>query len=224
MDVTNQEMIEKGIETIIDQVGRLDILINNAGLGINGPLEDLPKRNIEQVFETNLFGTIGTIKAALPHMRKQKNGLIINISSIAGLVGLPYRTIYCASKFGVEGLTEALRMELKKFNIHVCSLQPGSISTEIKKRRLSFISELSAYQPEIGRVNALTNTHVEGGLPAEKVAQAIYRICTARVIRPKYRVAKPLESAVPFIKKWLPFSVFEKILMRHYEMDSKVNV
>jgi NAD(P)-dependent dehydrogenase (short-subunit alcohol dehydrogenase family) len=220
MDITDQVLIEKGVKTVIEQAGRLDVIINNAGLGINGPLEDLPLENIEQIIETNLMGMIGTIKASLQYMRRQKTGLIINISSIAGSVGLPYRSIYCMSKFGVEGLTEALRYELKKFNIQVCSLQPGSISTDIKKRRLSFISDSSPYQPEIGKIDALSNSHVKNGLPAERVAEAIFRICTSKVVRPRYKVAKPMESLVPRIKNWIPFPIFEKLLMRHYKIDT----
>jgi NAD(P)-dependent dehydrogenase (short-subunit alcohol dehydrogenase family) len=111
LDVRNTDTIQKAVAKIIATSGRLDIVINNAGVGITGPIEEIPMAEIKNNFETNLFGPIEVMKAVLPQMRAQKSGLIINITSIAAYMGLPYRGIYSASKGALELITEALRME-----------------------------------------------------------------------------------------------------------------
>jgi NAD(P)-dependent dehydrogenase (short-subunit alcohol dehydrogenase family) len=113
LDVRNNESIQFAIAKVIATSGRLDILINNAGVGITGPLEEIPTQEIKNNFETNFFGPIEVMKSVLPQMRSQNSGLIINITSIAGYMGLPYRSVYSASKGALELITEALRMEVK---------------------------------------------------------------------------------------------------------------
>jgi NAD(P)-dependent dehydrogenase (short-subunit alcohol dehydrogenase family) len=134
LDVRNSDSIQAAVAKIIASSGRLDIVINNAGVGITGPLEEIPSEEIKNNFETNLFGPIEVMKAALPQMRTQKSGLIINITSIAGYMGLPYRSIYSASK-GLELITEALRMEVKSFGIHITNVAPGDFATNIASGR-----------------------------------------------------------------------------------------
>ena len=115
--------------------GRLDIVINNAGVGITGPLEEIPMEEMKNNFDTNFFGPIEVMKAVLPQMREQKSGLIINVTSIAGYMGLPYRSIYSASKGALELITEALRMEVKSFGIHITNVAPGDFATNIASGR-----------------------------------------------------------------------------------------
>ena len=129
LDVTKKETIESCIAELVEKEGKIDVLINNAGVGITGPIEEIPEEEIKRNFETNFFGPINVIKSVLPQMRDQNNGLIINITSIAGYMGLPYRGIYSASKGALEILTEAFRMELKDFNIHMTNLAPGDFAT-----------------------------------------------------------------------------------------------
>ena len=117
LDVKDVASIIKAVNNIIEAEGRLDVLINNAGAGITGPLEEIPDVEMKANFETNFFGPINVIKSVLPQMRSQKSGLIINVTSIAGYMGLPYRGIYSASKSALSLATEAFRMELKPFNI-----------------------------------------------------------------------------------------------------------
>lgn len=125
LDVTDLSSIQHCIAKIINIEGRLDILINNAGVGITGPVEEVPEDEIYRNFQTNFFGPINIIKMVLPSMRKQHSGLIINITSIAGYMGLPYRGIYSASKGALELITEALRIEIKDFNIKMTSVAQG---------------------------------------------------------------------------------------------------
>ena len=117
LDVRDVESIKKCVSQVIQKSGRIDVLINNAGVGITGPLEEIPTEEIMNNFQTNLFGPIEVMKAVLPQMRQQKSGLIINVTSIAGYMGLPFRGVYSASKGALELITESLRMEVKQFGI-----------------------------------------------------------------------------------------------------------
>ena len=125
LDVRDVSTIQKAVALVIRNEKKLDILINNAGVGITGPLEEIPMEEIKNNFETNFFGPIDVMKAVLPQMRAQKSGLIINITSIAGYMGLPYRSIYSASKGALEIITEALRMETKSFGVQITNVAPG---------------------------------------------------------------------------------------------------
>jgi len=135
LDVSDELAVKNVIEKVIAINSRLDALINVAGFGISGAVEDTPTEAIKREIDTNLFGTIYTIKAALPHMRNQKEGIIINFSSIAGLVGLPYQAFYSTSKFAVEGFSEALRYEVEQFGIKVVVIEPGDFKTNFTQRK-----------------------------------------------------------------------------------------
>ena len=129
MDVDDGESVRKIILKIVDKVHRIDILVNNAGYGLFGALEDTSIEEIKEQFETNYFGAVRTIKAVLPTMRKQKSGIIINISSIAGVVGIPGECVYSSSKFALEGLSESISYELQLYGIKVILIEPGVIKT-----------------------------------------------------------------------------------------------
>jgi NAD(P)-dependent dehydrogenase (short-subunit alcohol dehydrogenase family) len=130
LDVNDDTSVHDAIDTIVKENGRIDVLVNNAGYDLFGPLEESSLEEIKQQFETNVFGVIRTTKAVIPTMRKQGNGIIVNISSVGGTVGLfPFTTAYHASKFAIEGFTESLRQELADFNIHIILIEPGSISS-----------------------------------------------------------------------------------------------
>ena len=129
LDVTNEKSILEAIKKIIAEKGRIDILVNNAGYSLLGPLEQLQINEIKEEFETNFFGIIKLIQSVLPTMRKQSYGRIINISSLAGRIGLPFSSAYVSSKFALEGLTESLGYEIQTFGIHVILIEPGVIRT-----------------------------------------------------------------------------------------------
>jgi len=220
LNVESQTSVQNCIKRIISQHKRIDVVINNAGMGMISSLEEAPMHSIEQVLNTNLMGVVRITQAVLPHMRAQENGKIINISSIAGLMGLPYRSIYSASKFAVEGLTESLRTEVRKFGIEVCTLQPGSILTDIQANRASYIPAESAYNPELIDVERIINEEVSSGIPAKMVALAVERILRKKRLDSKYVVAKPFQKLVTTIQRLLPSSTFERMLMRHYDIKS----
>jgi|SRR5215217_4687726 len=129
MDVDNDDSVRNTIQRILDEKEKVDILVNNAGYGLFGALEDMSLNEIKRQFETNLFGAMRTIKEILPTMRKQKNGIIINVTSIAGVVGIPAECAYVSSKFALEGLSESISYELQPFGIKVILVEPGVINT-----------------------------------------------------------------------------------------------
>ncbi len=129
MDVDNDDSIRNTIQNVLDEKKKIDILINNAGYGLFGALEDISIEEAKKQFETNLFGAIRTIKEVLPTMREQKNGLIINITSLAGIVGIPAECIYVSTKFALEGLSESISYELQPYGIQVILIEPGVITT-----------------------------------------------------------------------------------------------
>ena len=130
LDVNEDESIRIGIQKIISESGRIDILINNAGYGMFGPIEEISIKEIKEQFETNFFGTIRLIKAIVPIMRKQRNGTIVNISSMVGRFGVPLNAAYVSSKFALEGLSESISFELEEFGIKVILVEPGVIQTD----------------------------------------------------------------------------------------------
>ena len=129
MDVDNDDSVRNAIQKIIDKKKKIDILVNNAGYGLFGALEDISIEEIKKQFETNLFGAIRTIKEVLPTMREQQNGIIINVTSIAGIVGVPAECIYVSTKFALEGLGESISYELRPYGIKVILIEPGVINT-----------------------------------------------------------------------------------------------
>ena len=150
LNVNDSASINKCIDEIIKIEGGIDVLINNAGVGITGPLEEIPEIEIENNFKTNFFGPLNIIKKILPSMRSKKSGLIINITSLAAYVGTPYRSVYSASKAALDLVSETLNMETKPFNINVVTVAPGEFSTNIASRRYhAFSAKTSPYHEKL---------------------------------------------------------------------------
>ena len=219
MDVLKKRSIDQVIETIKQREGRLDILVNNAGMGITGPIEETATEEVKKVFDTNLFGAVEVINATLPLMREQKSGLIINVTSIAGYMGLPFRGFYSATKGALETVSEALSMEVKSFGIKVCCVAPGDFATNIAKGRYhSPVLEHSAYKNVYQKNLDLMNSHVSEGSDPKKMAEAILKIMNNPTPKIHYKVGEPLQKFSIFLKRILPDRIFEKILMKHYKM------
>ncbi|MGJ8593106.1 MAG: SDR family oxidoreductase [Aquaticitalea sp.] len=219
LDVSDVDSIEKAIETIIVKSGRLDVVINNAGAGITGPVEEIPMDEIKRNFETNFFGPINVIKAVLPQMRVQNSGLIINISSIAGYMGLPYRGVYSASKGALELITEAMRMEIKGFNIHMTNVAPGDFATNIAAGRYHApVLEHSPYKSPYGNTLKLMDAHVDEGKDPMMMAKAIHQIIMTDAPKIHYKVGEFMQKFSIVLKRVLPDKVYEKMLMKHYKL------
>lgn len=219
LDVKDNTSITRTIETITASEGRLDILINNAGAGITGPIEETPEEEIKANFDTNFFGPINVIKAVLPQMRSQNSGLIINVTSIAGYMGLPYRGIYSASKGALELLTEAFRMELKGFNINMTNVAPGDFATNIAAGRYHApLLEDSPYKEPYGNTLKLMNDHVDGGSDPNLMAKAIFNIINKKNPKTHYKVGEFMQKFSIVLKRVLPDKIYERLLMNHYKL------
>jgi len=219
LDVKYEATISETVNTIIDKEGQLDVVINNAGAGITGPIEETPNAEIKNNFDTNFFGPINVIKAVLPQMRKQHAGLIINITSIAGYMGLPYRGVYSASKGALELLTEAFRMEIKDFNIKMTNVAPGDFATNIAAGRYHApLLDDSPYKKPYGDTLDLMNTHVDNGSNPDMMAKSVYRIINTPNPKGHYKVGEFMQKFSIVLKRILPDKVYEKLLMKHYKL------
>ncbi len=219
LDVTRQETIQTAIAQVISEAGRIDVLINNAGVGITGPIEETPDEEIKKAFDTNYFGPLQVIKSVLPHMRRQKSGLVINITSIAGYMGLPFRGIYSASKGALELTTEAYRMELKDFNIHMVNVAPGDFATNIAAGRYHApVLEDSPYRKAYGNTLELMNQHVDEGNDPKEMAEAIYKIIQTKAPKGHYKVGERMQKFSIVLKRVLPDKMYERLLLKHYKL------
>lgn len=219
LDVRDSNSIASAAAEVIEKAGRIDVLINNAGVGITGPLEEIPSEEIRNNFETNLFGPIEVMKKVLPQMRTQKSGLIINITSIAGYMGLPYRSVYSSSKGALELITEALRMEVKSFGIHITNVAPGDFATNIAAGRYHApVLKGSAYEITYGATLNEMNTHVDSGSNPNEMAEAIYKIINTSNPKIHYKVGAFMQKFSIVLKRILPDKVYEKMLMNHYKL------
>lgn len=219
LDVTDNTSIQSAIKTIIDKEGQLDVLINNAGAGITGPLEEIPEIEIKRNFETNFFGPINMIKAVLPQMRVQKSGLIINVTSIAGYMGLPYRGIYSASKAALEIITETFRIEIKDFNINMVNVAPGDFATNIAAGRYHApVIKGSPYEKKYSMVLKAIDEDVNKGNDPILVASAIYKIINTSNPKTHYKVGAFMQKFSIVLKRILPDKTYEKLLLKHYKL------
>jgi len=219
LEVRNPDSIHAAVSKIIATSGRLDIVINNAGVGISGPLEEIPMEEIKNNFETNFFGPIEVMKAALPQMRLQKSGLIINITSIAGYMGLPYRSVYSASKGALELVTEALRMEVKSFGIQITNVAPGDFATNIASRRFHApVIKDSAYEIPYGNTLKMMDQQVDSGSDPDEMAKAVYEIIQNPNPKIHYKVGVFMQQFSIVLKRILPDKVYEKMLMNHFKL------
>ncbi|MFV8333405.1 SDR family oxidoreductase [Flavobacterium sp. XS1P32] len=219
LDVRDTESIQAAVAKVIALTGRLDVVINNAGIGITGPLEEIPMQEIKNNFETNFFGPIAVMQAVLPQMRTQQSGLIINITSIAAYMGLPYRSIYSASKGALELVTESLRMEVKSFGIAITNVAPGDFATNIAAGRFHApVLKGSAYEQTYGTSLKTMNAHVDNGGNPNEMAAAIYTIIQNPSPKIHYKVGALIQKFSIVLKRILPDKVYEKMLMNHYKI------
>ncbi|UII79291.1 SDR family oxidoreductase [Flagellimonas sp. CMM7] len=219
LDVRLPESIQKTVSEIIFKEGKLDVLVNNAGVGITGPIEETPHEEILNVFDINFHGPVHVMKAVLPQMRKQGGGKVINITSIAGYMGLPYRGYYSAAKGALGILTEALNMEVKDFGISISNLAPGDFATNIAAGRYHApVTEDSAYQKPYQKTLDLINEHVDSAGDPIQVAEKVYAIIQKRNPKIHYPVGEFTQRLSLFLKKILPDKLYEKLLLNHYKL------
>ena len=216
MDVTNQEHIDKAINQIISEQGRVDVLVNNAGLGVYGAIEDVSMEDIYYQYDVNLFGLARFTKAVLPYMREKESGLIINISSVLGETYGPLAGWYLSTKHALEGWSDALRVELKEFDIDVVVVQPGAINTNFSNVTKTYIDkyrENSAYQHLYGEpITDTGNEVLSNQSDPIVIAKVINKAMNAR--NPKTRYAAGAYSKIGiFLRKIMTDKMFDRFIL-----------
>ncbi|WP_215599560.1 oxidoreductase [Bacillus mycoides] len=219
LDVTDQGSIHN-FQLFLNEINRIDILINNAGYANGGFIEEIPVEDYRKQFETNLFGAISITQLALPYMREQKSGKIINISSISGKVGFPGLSPYVSSKYALEGWSESLRLEVKPFGIDVALLEPGSYNTNIwevgKQLAENQSDTTSPYKEYMDKIQKhINNGNDTLGNPMD-VANKIVEIAEARRTTLRYPIGKGVKFMI-FAKKVLPWRLWEFLVLRSFK-------
>lgn len=216
MDVRDKQSIIDGISEVLLLEKRLDVVINNAGVGITGPLEETPNEEILNAFDTNFNGPLNVIKSVLPIMREQKKGLIINITSIAAYMGLPYRGVYSATKGALELVTESLRMETKPFGVDLTCLAPGDFATNIASGRYHApIIKNSPYEKLYGNTLKSIDQDVDNGGNPIQVAKKVHEIIETKNPKIHYKVGTFIQKFSIVLKRILPDNWYEKLLLSY---------
>lgn len=188
LDVLDLESIDQAIKNGISRFGKIDAIVNNAGYGAYGPLESFPRENIIKQFNTNVIGLMDVTKAIIPHFRVNKDGVIINISSIGGQMTFALGSLYHGTKFAVEGISESLHYEMKEIGVKVKIVEPGMIATDFGGRSFDFqAGEIADYQPIIGALMKQWQNPENTSSPASLVAEVIYNAVTDDSEQLRYR-------------------------------------
>ena len=218
MDLTDHLSIHQAVSQVLQNEGRIDILVNNAGMHTGGAIETSPIENAKLQLDTNIMGMVYMLKEVLPSMRKQKSGTIINFGSIGGLMGLPFQGFYSASKFAIEGISEALRMELRQFNINVVVINPGDFHTNNTANRRNFLAKAAndPYAEQFSKTLSIIEKDENGGWPPEVLAKKLVRIIEMKNPGHRYVIASLEQKLAVVLKRILPSSWFMKILAPHY--------
>jgi NAD(P)-dependent dehydrogenase (short-subunit alcohol dehydrogenase family) len=210
LDVTNADSIARAINDALNRYKKIDVLLNNAGYGLFGPIEAISTAQIQQQFGTNLFGLVGVTQQILPVMRAAGEGLIINISSIVGRLALPYASSYVATKFAVEGLSEAMRYELEPFHIRVKMIEPGSISTEFGSGSKQ-VAVSEPYRTSMDKFLAVFAKGNSAGAKPIEVAKVIYRAANDSGNQLRY-LAKP--GPFFWMNRILPDALWRRLMVK----------
>jgi|PersoiStandDraft_1058852.scaffolds.fasta_scaffold04663_5 NAD(P)-dependent dehydrogenase (short-subunit alcohol dehydrogenase family) len=214
LDVTDAPSVTRALDTVRDRAGRLDVLVNNAGWGQMGAVEDVSIERWRALFEVNVFGLLRVTQAALPLMRSGGGGSIVNIGSIAGRISYPFGGAYCASKFAVEAISDALRLEVERFGIRVVLIEPGPIESRFAQRAEAEVQSLAAdasspyrdlYETAYERFRLETKA---GALPPEAVARVVLKAAASRRPRARYLVTRPAK-VFALAKRLLPDAVID---------------
>jgi NAD(P)-dependent dehydrogenase (short-subunit alcohol dehydrogenase family) len=218
MDVDQDASVRLGVEAVLEREGQIDVVVNCAGYGLSGAVEDTPLDAAKAQFETNFFGTMRVCQAVLPAMREQRSGLIVNISSIAGLIGWPFCSIYTATKFAIEGFTEALSIEVKPFGIRVVMVEPGDFHTGFTSSRYC-VEPSSAYAQNFEcALDVIEHDELNGANP-ETLARVVERIVNSRSPRLRYITGPLYERGAVILKMLLPSRLFEWALGKYYKLE-----
>jgi NAD(P)-dependent dehydrogenase (short-subunit alcohol dehydrogenase family) len=218
MDVTSDDSVRDACSHVLEREGRIDVVVNNAGMGIAAAVEDTSMREAFEQFDVNIFGALRVCRTVLPIMRQQGAGCVINIGSIGGLIAIPYQGLYSASKFALEGLTEALRLEVGGLGIRVVLIEPGDQRTAFtQNRRFTAASgENAAYRGPFQRAIQRMASDEQAGPAPDKIARLVHKLIHTRKPRLRYTVGPMPQRAAVWLKRMAPYSVIEKAMKLYY--------
>jgi NAD(P)-dependent dehydrogenase (short-subunit alcohol dehydrogenase family) len=216
MDVTVADSVAEVLSEIERTHGSLYAVVNSAGLGMLGAIEDTVVDEIELLFQTNLIGVHHVCKQSMELLRKSDRSYIINITSIAAQMGLPFRGVYCASKFAVEGYSESLSQEVAHEGIRVVLVEPGDVRTAINGNRKEVANVSSRYALDHAAAREQVNREVDSGMEPEIIATKIWKILQTDRPKLRYRVARPQAILAYYLMRILPDRLFEKLIRSHY--------
>jgi len=216
MDLMDPISIKAAVDSVIAKEGRIDVLVNNAGMHLGGPIEEAPVELFTRQMETNVNGLVHMLQAALPQMRNQGSGTIINFSSLGGLMGLPFQPFYSASKFAIEGLSEALRMEVSAFNIKVIVINPGDFHTSNTANRTNVVKAGGPYEAQFKISQASYESDENNGWNPEILARKLVKVIASKHPCNRYIIASFTQKLGLFLKRILPIGIFSKILGSFY--------
>ncbi len=217
LDVNSDSSVASCVSALLEKVGRIDLLVNNAGYVLTGAIEETSIEEAKSQFETNFFGVVRMTNAVLPTMRRQNSGLIINLASIAAILPVPFEGFYAATKAAIIAYSEALRYEVKSFNIKVSVVEPGFFKTNIGKAKRNSERSIESYSGMKSRAVSVLLDHVKQGDNPDVVAKTILKIVETASPRLAYSIGK--EKWYLRLKNFLPQSMFENGIRRHWKLD-----
>ncbi|MBK7213551.1 MAG: SDR family NAD(P)-dependent oxidoreductase [Bacteroidales bacterium] len=219
MDITKPEEVQAGVNSILEKEGKIDILIQNAGIGIAGPVEEANADEISLQMDTNFSGAVHAIQSVLPSMRMRKEGIIFIIGSIGGKVGLPFQGFYSASKFALEGLSEALRIEVSTYNIKIIMINPGDFNTSFtRNRKLQAVSLDGNYSEQFRKSLNIIEKDENSGEDPIILAKKIKRILTKKSPAQRYVIASPIQKLAMYLANYLPGKIYRILIADHYKV------
>src|SRR5881398_3130949 len=221
MDVTEDASVNAAVQSIVQKAGPIQFLVNNAGYSLMGALEETSVDEARQQFETNLFGVLRVTNAILPKMRQQGFGRIVNISSVLGFLPAPYMGVYAASKHAVEGYTETLDHEIRRFGVRALLVEPAYTKTKIKGNSKFAKVALEVYADERKRLTDAVQQNIEHGDDPRIVAEAVFRAVTAKSPRLRYPVGKGV--VLSRMRRYVPAGMFDKSFRRQFQLDGQLN-
>ncbi len=218
LDIADVGSVNQAVSRIMKEQGKIDALINNAGVGVIGSVEKTPMEDIRKAFEVNVIGTVMVCQAVLPIMRAQKHGKIINISSLGSAIGMPYRGFYSSAKAAIDIITEALRFEVSGFGIQACTVHPGDVNTGMAEHRIMSVDfNEPAYGPSIKKALESINAAVSKGKNPADFGPFIEKLLLSKKLKRSYFAGSFTEELGIHLKKFMPSSSYEAMLRSHFE-------
>lgn len=218
-DVTDDASVQNMVTEVLKQAGRIDLLVNNAGIGLLGGAEESSTAQAQALFDVNVFGVTRVTNAVLPTMRSQGRGRIINVSSVLGLIPSPYNALYASTKHALEGYSESLDHELRTFGIRVVLVEPGMTRTSFEENITRPDRPLSVYDTARSHMESLMRKGIQGGDTPEVVADTIVKAATA--IKPKLRYTAGKQAGqVRFLRRFMPESMVDKSLRKFNQLPA----